>query len=81
MCCCVAQLFVPRPDAMYFEVSFFFCDSYEQCRCVCVCACHPEHKLNDSIPCFLRISKAHAQHIKQWYSSSSSGTTSSSKFT
>ena len=44
-------MFVPRLDATY----------YERCFCVCVCACHPEHKfvkLNDSIPHFLRISKA-----------------------
>ena len=38
-------------------------------------------KLNDSILHFLRISKAHAQHIKQWYNSSSSGTTYSSNLT
>ena len=29
--------------------------------------CHPEHKLNDSIPQFLWISKAPEQHIKQRY--------------
>ena len=45
---------------------------------MCVCACHPEHKRNESIPHFLRISKSHAKHIKQRYISSSSGTTSSS---
>ena len=38
---------------------------------MCVCACHPERnfvELNGSIPHFLWISKAPAQHIKQRYS-------------
>ena len=66
-------------DLMLRTSRFCFCDSHEVLLCVrvCVCAIHIFVNLNDSIPHFLWISKAPAQHIKQWYDSSSSGRSSS----
>ena len=58
-------------DLMLCTSRFSFFDTYDRCFCVCVCACHPERnfvELNGSIPHFLWISKAPAQHIKQRYS-------------
>ena len=75
LCCLYRDLMLRTPKV------FIFCDSYERCFCVCVCACHPEHEPNDSIPLPPDFKSTHAQHIKQRYYSSSSGTTSSSNLT
>lgn len=70
----VSNGFVPRPDGTYFKGFCFVTATYGAFVCACVGAI-----LNTSwenfIPLFHQLSKAHAQHIKRWYNSSSSGET------